>query len=188
MNRDLRTLKQKYPDHFANFMDDVCIATENSEEGTTLHRKIVHEFLECLEKHSYFLKVSKCQFEKSSVDFLGYVVKDGIARIDLTKISGLRDWPCTLKTVKEVQQVLGVLGYQRPFIRDFAKLACPLTALTKKGRCFEWTDECEQSLDTLIARVCEDPELLAADRNKPFELEVDASQYALGAVLFQRDE
>jgi hypothetical protein len=116
MKRDLRTLKQKYPDYFANFMDDVCVATNNSETGHALHRKIVHKFLECLEKHSYFLKVLKCQFEQTSIDFLGYIVKEGVAWIDPTKISGLRNWPCTLRLVKEVQQVLGVLGYQRPFI------------------------------------------------------------------------
>jgi hypothetical protein len=162
MNRDLRPLKQKYPDHFTNFMDDVCIMTDDSEEGRALHRKIVHEFLNCLERHSYFLKVSKCQFKQTSINFLGYTVKNGVACIDPTKISGLRSWPRTLKTVKEVRQVLGVLGYQQPFIRDLAKLARPLTALTKKGQPFIWTEECRQSLDTLIEQVCDDPELTAA--------------------------
>jgi Reverse transcriptase (RNA-dependent DNA polymerase) len=102
MNRDLHTLKQRYPDHFANFMDDVAIATDDSNEGRALHCKIVHKFLDCLEKHSYFLKVSKCQFKQPSIDFLGYVVNDGIACIDPTKISGLCNWPRTLKSVKEV--------------------------------------------------------------------------------------
>jgi hypothetical protein len=97
MNRDLRKVKQKYPDYFANFMDDVCIATDNSPEGYTLHQKIVHEFLDTLEKHSYFLKVSKCQFKSPEIEFLGYVVKDGIARIDPTKISGLKTWPRELQ-------------------------------------------------------------------------------------------
>jgi hypothetical protein len=163
MNCNLQSLKQKYPDNFANFMNGVCVATDDSEAGQMLYRKIVHKFLECLEKHSYFLKVSKCQFEQTSIDFLGYTVKEGITHIDLTKISGLRDWPHTLQLVKEVRQVLSVLGYQRPFIRDFAKLARPLTALTKKVQPFIWTEECRQSLDTLISQVCEDLELMAAD-------------------------
>jgi hypothetical protein len=102
MNCDLHPLKQKYLDHFANFMDNVCIATEDLEAGRALHCKIVHKFLNCLEKHLYFLKVSKCQFEQTSIDFLGYMVKDGVAHIDPTKISGLRNWPHTLCTVKEV--------------------------------------------------------------------------------------
>jgi hypothetical protein len=150
MNHDLHPLKQKYPDYFANFMDNVCVATDNSEKGRALHQKIVQEFLDCLEKHLYFLKVSKCQFEQASIDFLGYTVKDGVACIDPTKISGLRNWPHTLQTVKEVQQVLGMLGYQQLFIRDFAKLARPLMLLTKKGQPFVWTEECRQSLNTLI--------------------------------------
>jgi RNase H-like domain found in reverse transcriptase len=61
-------------------------------------------------------------------------------------------------------------------------------SLTKKTKPFNWTDECCQSLDMLIAHVCDDPELNVADRERPFELEVDTLQYALGAVLFQRDE
>ena len=51
-----------------------------------------------------------------------------------------------------------------------------------------WTEQCREALDTLIARVCDDPELTAPDTSKLFELEVDTSQYALGAVLFQKDE
>jgi hypothetical protein len=112
MNCDLQSLKQKHLDNFANFMDDVCMATNDSEAGQTLYQKIVHKFLECLEKHSYFLKVSKCQFKQTSINFLGCMVREGIAHINPTKISGLRDWPHTLQSVKEVRQVLGVLGYQ----------------------------------------------------------------------------
>jgi RNase H-like domain found in reverse transcriptase len=115
-------------------------------------------------------------------------VNEGVACINPTKISGLCDWLHTLKTVKEVQQVLGILGYQWPFVCDFTKLACPLTSLTKKGWPFSWTEECWQSLDTLITQVCKDPELNVADWDQPFELEVNTSQYALGAVLFQQDE
>jgi hypothetical protein len=93
MNQDLWKLKQKYPKYFANFMDNVCIATDDTPEGYALHRKIIHKFLDTLEKHSYFLKVSKCQFEQTEVEFLGYVVKEGVAKIDPTKISGLKTWP-----------------------------------------------------------------------------------------------
>jgi hypothetical protein len=93
MNQDIWKLKQKYPEYFTNFMDDVCIATDDTPEGYILHWKIVHKFLKTLERHSYFLKVSKCQFKQPEVEFLGYVVKDGVARINPTKISGLKTWP-----------------------------------------------------------------------------------------------
>jgi hypothetical protein len=58
----------------------------------------------------------------------------------------------------------------------------------KKGQTFEWTDKCTTALDKLINIVTSDPVLQQPDQDKPFELEVDASQFALGAILYQKDE
>jgi hypothetical protein len=137
MNRDLAPLKQKYPENFSNYMDDVAIGTDNSPSGKTLHHQIIHEFLEILEKHSYFLKVSKCEFEKSQIEFLGFLVENGTTRVDPSKKGGLTDWPRMLHSVKQVRQILGVLGYQRAFIKDYAKMAKPLYNLLKQNVKFE---------------------------------------------------
>ena len=107
--------------------------------------------------------------------------------IDPGKIKGLTDWPKTLKNVKEVRKVLGVLGYQCPFIPNFTSFARPLTNLLKKDTPFEWTPDCRTSLDTLINIVTSSPILVAPDQDRQFELEVDASQFAIGAILWQRD-
>jgi len=107
--------------------------------------------------------------------------------IDPGKIKGLTDWPKTLKNVKEVRKVLGVLGYQCPFIPNFTSFARPLTNLLKKDTPFEWTPDCRTSLDTLINIVTLSPILVAPDQDHQFELEVDASQFAIGAILWQRD-
>jgi hypothetical protein len=188
MNRDLEPLKQQYPDNFANYMDDVAIGTDNTPAGQRLHAEIVHKFLDVLALHSYFLKVSKCEFEKDEVEFLGFRLGKGSVRIDPSKIGGIADWPRELKSVKEVRQILGVLGYQRAFIQDYARLAKPLHALLKKGVKFFWTPECKQALDGLISQVTQDPVLVAPNGHEPFELETDASAYAIGAALFQKDE
>ena len=119
MNRDLEPLKQKYPHNFTNYMDDVAIGTEDSPDGCRLHEQIVNEFLTILEKHSYFLKVLKCEFKKPDMEFLGFKVGQGTVQIDPSKIGGISDWPQELKFVKEVHQILGVLGYQRAFIQDY---------------------------------------------------------------------
>jgi hypothetical protein len=116
MNWDLEPLKQKYPNNFANYMDDVAIGTDNSSEGQELHEQIIHEFLNILKTHSYFLKVSKCEIEKDNMEFLGFLVGNGTVWIDPAKIEGITNWPQQLHSVKEVQQILGVLGYQRAFI------------------------------------------------------------------------
>ena len=137
MNHNLEPLKQLYPNNFANYMDDIAIGTDNTPQGQALHEHIVHQFLDILERHSYFLKVSKCEFEKGEIEFLGFLIGNGTVCIDPTKVGGISDWPRELKSVKEVCQILGVLGYQRAFIQDYAKLAKPLHDLLKKMTKFE---------------------------------------------------
>ena len=107
---------------------------------------------------------------------------------DPAKLDGLRNWPHTLNTVTDVRCILGVLGYQRPFIPDFANIARPLTELTKKDVPFKWTDQCRQALDTLINTLLDDPNLTQPDPSLPYFLYVDASDYASGAVLLQFDD
>ena len=82
--------------------------------------------------------------------------------------------------------ILGVLGYQRPFIKNFAALTQPLTNLLKKDTPFKWTEEHTTALTKLLDIVESDPVLHCPDYARHFELEVDASQYANGAILFQR--
>ena len=187
-DRDFRPIKQKYPENFAHYMDDMVIGTGDSPEELKKHRKIVCEVLDLFRKHSYFLKLKKCVFEVQEITFLGYKIGHRVAKVESTKMDSLRNWPRTLTCVKDVRQVLGVLGYQRPFIQGFVELAKPLTHLTKKGIPFNWTQECRDALDKLITKVTDDPELTAPDPNRQFELETDASNFALGAILFQKDD
>ena len=188
MHRDFCALLQKYPDNLGNYMDDWWIATPDGEEGVRLHKEIVHAFLDRMEECSYFLKPKKCQFEKDHMEILGWLVGGGTVRIDPAKVKGISEWPRDLKSVHEVRSTLRILGYQRPFIQGFAAIAKPLTNLTKKDVPFNWTLECRKALDTLIERVTLDPVLWHPDPSAPFELQVDASDFALGSILFQRDE
>ena len=87
-----------------------------------------------------------------------------------------------------MQSILGILEYQRPFIQGFAKLARPLTELTKKDKEFTWTKECKDALKTLINIVTSEPVLKCLNLEKLFELEVDTLVFAIGAILFQQDE
>lgn len=144
--------------------------------------------LELLAQESYFLRPSKCKFEKTHIKYLGLVVDGETLTIDPKKVDGLHNWPQELKTVKEVRSVLGVLGYQRPFIPHYADIARPLVALTKKTQPFNWTPECHKALDTLIQAVTDSPVLSQPNLTRPFYLQVDASAYATGAVLTQLDD
>ena len=92
-----------------------------------------------------------------------------------------------MKTVKEVYSTLGILGYHHTFIPSFADITRPLLNLLKKGVPFIWTPECTAALNCLITLATTNPVLQQPNYNKPFKLEVDASQYATGAILYQCD-
>jgi RNase H-like domain found in reverse transcriptase/Reverse transcriptase (RNA-dependent DNA polymerase) len=178
-------LQDKYPGMIFVYMDNILIATIKDYD---LHWRLVHKVLNLLEKESFFLKLAKCKFKQQSIDYLGIVVTKGTVRIDPTKQNGLVAWPQQLTSVKQVHSTLGVLGYQWLFIHGFAHLTWLIMQLLKKEKKFEWTEECTMVLNKLIKIVTSDPVLHRPNYNLPFTLEVDASQYATGAILYQPND
>src|SRR5712672_2616629 len=83
---------------------------------------------------------------------------------------------------------MGVIGYQRPFIPNFSAIAKPILKLTKKNQPFEWMQECTKALDTLINMITSDPILRPPDLDRQFHLDIDASNYAIGGILYQLDD
>ena len=96
-------------------------------------------------------------------------------------------WPTTLKNIREVWETLGILNFNHAFIKRFAHIAKPLIELLKKNLPFKWTDWQMQALEQLIKKVTTQPVLVHPDPKKLFKLEVDTSDYATGAILFQRN-
>src|SRR5712671_4531885 len=88
----------------------------------------------------------------------------------------------------DVQRTMGMLQYHRQFIPRFSHISRPIFATLKKGKAFEWTKEAEQALDELIRQIADNSQISHPNPDKPFEMEIDASNYTTGAVLFQRDE
>ncbi len=113
--------------------------------------------LDKLEEESYFLRPTKCEFEKEKIDYLGVVISHERIHIDPIKVEGLKQWPRRLGTLKQVRSTLGILRYQRPFIPGFTHIARPLTNLLKKGTTFLWTDAHTQAVDRLIDITLNDP-------------------------------
>src|SRR5487761_639035 len=166
-------------------MDDFGTFTKPGKEE--LHREINNAFFQVLEDNDLYLRPEKCVFEQPEMDFLGIHVKNGEISIDPSKIAGIRDYDEDLTSVSEVRKFLGTVGYQRPFIQDFAKIAKPLTELTKKATKFEWSNEARRAVQQLKEAVTTEPVLVPPDPNRQFELETDASPFATGAIIFQRE-
>jgi hypothetical protein len=185
MTRIFRMLQNTYPREVLIYMDDILIATPNNP---TRHRQIVREVLGVMRKESFFLKAAKCEFEKQRVEYLGLILDGNTIKPDPVKVNSLKEWPQTLKTVTEVRSTLRLLNYHRAFVLGFSHIIKPLTQLLKKNVKFTWTEACTKALDRIINILTTEPVLTHPDPKKPFELKVDALDYATGAILFQHDE
>jgi hypothetical protein len=165
------------------YMDDILIAS-TSLEG---HRNAVHAILDRLEELDLYLKPEKCTWEAPRVDYLGLILEKGVTRMDPAKIKGIASWP-TPTTVKQVRSFLGFCNFYRPFIYHFSHIARPLNELTQKENPWTWEERHQKAFEELRNRVTSEPVLAQPRLDQQFELEVDASGFAFGAVLSQKGE
>nr|GEW83024.1 reverse transcriptase domain-containing protein [Tanacetum cinerariifolium] len=91
-------------------------------------------------------------------------------------------------TVKGIRSFLGHAGFYRRFIKDFSKIARPMTRLLEKDTPFIFSKECVEAFQTLKRKLTEAPILIAQDRDMPFELMCNTSDFTIGAVLGQRQD
>ena len=107
------------------YLDNILIFTETLEE----HRKITRRVLELLEKHKLYLHPDKCEFEKTTIEYLGVIISHNSVAMDPVKIAGITEWPAPTNK-KEVQSFLGFTNFYQRFIRDFSEHPRPLFDLT----------------------------------------------------------
>ena len=117
---------------------------------------------------------------------LGHIVSGEGVRMDPVKIEAIRNIK-EPRNVKQLQQFLGLTGYYRKFVKDYAKVAAPLYELLKKDVCWIWSDECRSAFQVLRDRLVEYPTLRQPDFDRTFILFTDASGVAIGAILAQKD-
>jgi len=104
---------------------------------------------------------------------------------DPAKLSAVKNFP-TPKKVRDVQSFIGLAGYYRKFIKDFSKIAKPLTILTRKNTKFEWTMEQQKAFDILKEKLTIAPVLHYPDFARQFIIAINASDYAIGAALLSQ--
>jgi hypothetical protein len=143
--------------------------------------------LEKLRSNQLHAKFSKCEFWLTEVAFLGHVISAGGVSVDPGKVKDVLNWmPPT--TISEIQSFLGLAGYYRRFIKDFSKIAKPMTKLLEKNKAFEWTKECQASFEELKKRLTSSMVLVLPDLTKKFDIYGDASRQELGCVLMQEGQ
>lgn len=137
-----------------------------------------------LGEHKFFLRRNKCEFAVTSLTFLGHIISAGGTRPDPTKITAVEAWP-TPRNVKEVRGFLGLSGYYQRFIARYAQLAAPLIDLLKKNEGFNWRIREETAFQELKKALISAPVLSYPNFDRPFQIDTDACEFGVGAVLSQ---
>ena len=107
---------------FLVFLDDILIYSKNEEE----HEEQLRIVLQLLREHKLYAKLSKCDFFKDRINYLGHIISyEGIS-MDPEKIEAIINWT-TPRNVTDVRSFMGLVGYYRRFIEGFSKVAHPIT-------------------------------------------------------------
>jgi len=145
-----------------------------------LHLRLV---LDLLELNQFFAKASKCVFAVDKVDYLGHVVTPQGVTPDPDKIQAIIDSTAP-KTLTVLRGFLGLTGFYRRFVRNYATIASPLTDLLSSTK-FSWNTSANTTFTTLKEKMTITSVLSLPDFTKLFVLEIDAASIPIGAVMSQ---
>ncbi|GKC53772.1 reverse transcriptase domain-containing protein [Tanacetum coccineum] len=164
------------------FMDDFSVFGNSFDTCLNNLDKMLQR---CKDAH-LVLNWEKCHFMVKEGIVLGHKVSSAGLEVDKAKIDVISKLPPPTN-IKGVRSFLGHAGFYRRFIKDFSKIARPITKLLEKDTPFEFDDECQKAFESLKEKLTCAPVIVSPNWNLPFELMCDASDFAVGAVLGQKD-
>ena len=168
------------------YLDDIVVFSKTIEE----HVERLVRVLGRLRSAGLKLKPEKCRLMQRSVSFLGHVVSDRGIATDPEKTRMVSEWPVPV-SVKEVRSFLGLTGYYRRFVKNYASIAAPLHTLTKKDQPFVWTELTEETQEAFEAlkEALTSPSVFAMPNDTgEFVLDTDACDRTIGDVLSQMQD
>ena len=164
------------------FMDDIVVHSPSLES----HVAHLQNLLERLEGHGISINFEKCRFAANKVKYLGLIVDDQGIRPDTTNILNLNWKPP--KTKKQLERILGLINWFRPFIQGLSEQISEITERLK-DKCFRGLTQKEiDTVQRIFAKICSAETLSFPDESKPYILETDASENAIGGVLLQQSK
>ncbi|POM81488.1 DNA/RNA polymerase [Phytophthora palmivora] len=163
------------------YLDDICVFSKSMEE----HVEHLRAVCEVLRRKQLYTHLSKCSFGQTEVAFLGHMVSQAGISVDPRKTEAITKYP-TPTNRKELLSFLGLAGYYRRFIYDFAELARPLRDLTKASTPWNWSKPVEEGYLHLKVALQQAPTLKLPDFKRPFIVTTDASGHCIGGVLSQK--
>ena len=162
------------------YMDDLLVFSESEEE----HLKHLETIFEKFRKTDLKLKLSKCQFWKKEIEYLGHLVSQEGIKVMPDKINTVLRIKPPLN-VKEAKSALGIMGYVASFIPMYSEVVRHINKLTRKNVPFMWDQKCQDSLDLAKEILTSPPVLIYPDPNEKYHLFTDASNFTWSAALTQ---
>lgn len=166
------------------YLDDIIVYSVSLQE----HLVALKRVFTTLRQSNLKIQLDKTEFLKREAEYLGHIISDKGVRPNPKKISAIQNFPIP-QTTKQIKSFLGLTGYYRKFIKNYAKIAKPMTNFLKKGSKININNvDYKNSFETLKNYLTNEPILAYPDFKKPFTLTADSSNFAIGAVLSQSDK
>lgn len=163
------------------YLDDIVVLGGTFDE----HLDNLRRIFDRLRRANFRLNREKCRFAQDEVTYLGHTVNQTGLHTSPDKVEAISKFAAP-RSRTELRRFLGMVSWYRRFIQDFSTTAEPLNRLLQKKRSWSWTDEQQDSFEKLKKALTEAPILNGPDFEAPFFLQTDASDYGLGACLFQK--
>ena len=165
------------------YLDDIVILSDNEKQ----HLKHIREVLHRLQRNNIKMRLDKCTFAVSELEYLGHIVNADHQKPTPGYTGKIIN--CKVpKSKKDVEAFLGLCNWIGRFIPNLSQLTKGLYSLTHKNKHFIWEDEHQKAFDVIKKAIHNIKALRLPDINKTFYVETDASNHSLGAVLLQKDE
>lgn len=162
------------------YADDILIYGKDRKS----HIKRVREVLDRLGEMGLQADIDKSEFMIDCTKYLGFIIsKDGIS-IDPDKVQAVASWEYPT-TLKGLQAFLGFCNFYRKFIRDYGRIARPLTAMTRKGLKFDFNSNCKAAFDGLKIALTTGPTLAYFQWDLPHRVETDSSNGVVAGLITQ---
>ena len=167
------------------FLDDIMVYSNTFDD----HVRHVQIVLDKLREYNLFAKLSKCDFFQKEITYLGHHISRSGVSINKSKIEAVLNWPRP-SNVKELRSFLGFVGFLGRSLQNYSSYTAPFTDLLKgitrkSTKPIEWNASLEETFNKLKSLIVNAPTLAIPDLNQTFEVETDASDYVIGAALFQ---
>jgi transposase InsO family protein len=162
------------------YVDNIYVFSQTFEDHISTLSRLFHY----VDFYNLSLRADKCEFAKAEIECLGFIVNGQTVCPTPDNVKKVKDFPCPT-TRKRLQSFLGIANFNRKFIKNYSAITEPLTSMTSSKKKFVWGSAQDEAFQKVKDCISKAPTLRLADWNRVFHIETDASDIAVGAVLFQ---